>query len=69
MRIVNKTLSQIYSSTYPEVIMFDGAFRPAMFVTWLFFIAFVSGAPKPGSEPKPGSKPGKSIKNCESMSP
>ena len=38
--------------------MFDGAFRPAMFVTWLLFIAFVSGAPKPGSEPKPDSKLG-----------
>ena len=58
MCILIKILLQIYSSTYPGVIMFDGAFRPAMFVTWLLFIAFVSGAPKPGSEPKPDSKLG-----------
>jgi len=44
------------SSTYSEAVMFDGAFRSTIFVSWLLFIVFVSGAPKPGSKPKPGPK-------------
>jgi len=38
--------------------MFDGAFRSTIFVSWLLFIAFVSGTPYPGSKTKPGTKPG-----------